>query len=164
MTAALIDQMRARGSWIPWIFVAGMLTVVAANGALIFFAFHSWSGVSTQRAYERGIQYNRVLDAAAREDLVGWEISVAVTSATAHQLIIEARDRAGRPLDGISLVVELVRPLESLPALPLDMTAKGRGRYAGSLEALPRAGQWDVRIAATRAGEVVHLQRRIVVP
>jgi nitrogen fixation protein FixH len=155
-------------SWIPWIFVAGMLTVVAANATLIYFAFNSWTGVSAARAYERGLGYNRVLAAASREEALGWRASVAFRrvepASSRGELMLDLHDRQGRPLNGAHLAIELVRPLEPMAPLPVAMVATGAGIYAGAIHALPRSGQWDVRIAATRGGETVHLVQRIVVP
>jgi nitrogen fixation protein FixH len=159
---------RRRGGWIPWIFVAGMLAVVAVNGTLIYFAFESWAGVSVTRAYERGLGYNRVLAAASQEEALGWQASVAFRRAepagSRGELVLDLRNHEGQPLDGARLAIELVRPLEALAPLPVAMMPTGAGVYTGEIDALPRPGRWDVRIAAMRDGETVHLVRRIFVP
>lgn len=156
------------GNWIPWVFAAGMLAAVAANGALVYFAFRSWTGVSAAHAYQRGLDYNRVLAVAAREEALGWQASVAIRRSEDlpdhGEVVLHLRDREGRPLDGVRLVIELVRPLEALPSIPVPMVTGGAGRYTGALETLPRAGQWDVRLAATRGEDAVHIYQRVFLP
>ncbi|MBT3306984.1 MAG: nitrogen fixation protein FixH, partial [Alphaproteobacteria bacterium] len=38
-------------------------TIFAVNAVLVFFALSSWPGLTTDKAYEEGIAYNRTLDA-----------------------------------------------------------------------------------------------------
>ena len=56
--------------WIPWSFVALFGVIVIANGTMMFFAFDSWTGLSTDDSYKRGLVYNESLaerDAQATE-------------------------------------------------------------------------------------------------
>ena len=92
-----------------------MLTVVAVNAALIFFALQSWSGVVTPRAFERGLDYNRLLAAAAREDQLGWQAEIELRRGAgdaAGSILVHLSDRHGRPIEA-ALVAELSRPLEA---------------------------------------------------
>lgn len=154
------------GHWIPWLFAAGMLLVVLVNGALIYFALSTWSGVSTTRAYERGIAYNQVLSAAARQEELGWAFEAAYQVDGAGtglgRLVLDWRDRGGRGLSDLNVRIALVRPLETGSGIELAARPEGGGRYVGVLEAL-RAGQWDLRVSARRGGEAVHVTRRLVV-
>src|SRR4051794_15207153 len=85
--------------FIPWIFVAGMLTVVAVNGALIYFATTTWSGMAINHAYDRGLAYNQVLAAAARQEALGWHVTAQLHAQSAgSELAIAARGEADIPL------------------------------------------------------------------
>jgi nitrogen fixation protein FixH len=153
-----------RGRWIPWIFVAGMLTVVAVNAVMVYCAVSSWSGVATTHAFERGIAYNRLLAAAAGEAALGWQADVDYRADTDRPaaLTITLHDAEGRPLNGAALSVEVLRPLEAQAPISIAMRDAGGGRYAGALDDL-RAGQWDVRMTVARAGVQAHFTRRMVV-
>lgn len=163
--APSISPAAPRGRWIPWIFVAGMLTVVAVNAVMVYCAVSSWSGVTTTHAFERGIAYNRLLAVAAAEAALGWQADVAYRADTARaaSLIVTLRDADGRPLDGAVLSVEVLRPLEAQAPVAVAVRDAGGGRYAGALDDL-RAGQWDVRMTVARAGAQVHFTHRMVVP
>ena len=67
--------------FIPWLFAAGMTFVVAVNGVLVYFALGTWSGLVVERPYERGVQYNRVLEAVARQEALGWQFEIALQDA-----------------------------------------------------------------------------------
>ncbi len=154
----------ANGRWIPWIFVGGMISVVAVNAVLIFFAFSSWGGTVSSRAYERGLGYNRVLAAAARETALGWTVEALHRPEPDGRgtLVIEVLDAKGAPLAGqVSVMAQ--RPLEAMPPISVAMHYAGNGRYAGALAGLPKAGLWDFRIAVEWAGETAHFTRRAVV-
>ena len=49
--------------WIPWLFVGLFALVLVVNGSMIFVAFSTFPGLETTNAYQRGLAYNRQLDA-----------------------------------------------------------------------------------------------------
>jgi nitrogen fixation protein FixH len=154
----------ARGRWIPWIFVAAMLGVVAVNAILIYFAVSSFGGVVTTRAFERGIAYNRLIAAAAAEEALGWKADVAYQADPyrSGRLVVTLHGADGRPIDRAIVAVEAQRPLESDAPIVVAMRGEGEGRYAGAVDEL-RAGQWDVRMTVARDGSAAHFTQRIVV-
>ena len=68
-----------RSAWIPWVFVGGLLLVVAVNAVLIVTAVGSFTGLTTGHSYDRGRAYNHVLAEAARQDALGWTDSVTLS-------------------------------------------------------------------------------------
>jgi nitrogen fixation protein FixH len=149
---------------IPWLFVAGMAIVVAVNGVLVYFAIGTWSGLVVERPYERGIQYNRLLDAAARQDALGWQFSIALESADTEttRIVVTASDAAGRPLHGLDLRATVERPVEREAHSAVVLIEQEPGRYAARLERL-RPGQWETRLIAERGAESASAAHRQVV-
>jgi nitrogen fixation protein FixH len=148
--------------WIPWLFVAGMAIVVAANGIMVYFAVSSWAGVTVAQPYQRGLAYNRVIEAAAREQALGWTAEASVQRDGA-EIWVELRDATARPLSDVAIDAVLLRPLASAAPIPVTLRAQGQGRYAGAVEPLQR-GQWELRLAVTRGADAVHVTRRVIVP
>jgi nitrogen fixation protein FixH len=149
----------ARGRWIPWIFVGGMLTVFLVNAVLVFFAMSSWSGIATDRPFERGLAYNRLLAAAAAEEALGWKAEIAYRDGG---LTVLLRDADDRPIEGAALSFEARRPLERHASIGAVFASAGMGRYEARVDDL-RPGQWDIRLAVVRGDAAAHLGRRIVV-
>ncbi|HEX6979504.1 MAG TPA: FixH family protein [Alphaproteobacteria bacterium] len=155
----------ARDRWIPWVFVAGMLTVVVANACLIYFASSSWSGLVVAHPYERGIGYNRVLAAAAAQEALGWQLDLAYRAGATPltgEFVLRALDRTGRPLRGLDVTVELTRPVEAAAPMHVTLRPAGEATYTAAFE-WPRAGQWQARIRAERGSDSAIVTRRLFV-
>lgn len=135
--------------FIPWMFVGGFAIVIAVNGTLIYFAQSSFSGLETEHAYERGLNYNQALEAAAAQDALGWHGQITLTEAAGGQydLSVQFADRQAMPIDNLAVEAHLRRPSNAGMDLSVPLQRRGNGRYAAAI-ALPAPGQWDVRIVA----------------
>lgn len=149
--------------FIPWLFVAGMALVVVVNGVLIYLATTTWSGLSVERAYERGVAYNRALAAAARQEALGWRVTVQLASAgDTTRVTVEARDRDGRPVEGLRIEATLERPVEAGKSQPVEFEPSGIGQYAATVGRL-RPGQWQTNLVASRGNDVAAITHREIV-
>lgn len=137
--------------WVPMLFVAGFLVVVGVNAVLIFFAEDTFSGLETQNAYERGLDYNKALDGEAAQERLAWQYQATVSDRGDGRRMLRVRmmDHEGRPLDGLKLDAYLVRPSNEGMDLSLVTRPIGDGAYAVEF-ALPAPGQWDLRLVAHR--------------
>lgn len=148
-----------RSRWIPWVFVAGMLLVVAVNAALVYASLSTFAGVAVGRPYERGRGYEAVLSEAARQDALGWSGEVSLAEGA---LLVAIRDAAGRPVDG-ALAGVLRRPAER-DEIALELLPVAAGRWAAPTLGA-RRGQWEARLALTGpGGAVFELRRRVILP
>ena len=167
---------RPRGWWYPWLFVGGMLIVIAVNVVLVAIAIGTFSGLTTEDAYRKGLAYNRTIAAAEAQDARGWRLDLTITpqspggtaagaaeKATGGMAVVARfADRAGQPLSRLDVRAFLVRPLGDGDDLALLLQETGGGLYRGTLPP-PLGGQWDVRIHARRGDETFQQTRRIVV-
>jgi nitrogen fixation protein FixH len=160
---ARAPAMATQGSrWIPYAFVAFFGVVLLANGAMIWIAFATWTGLETESAYQKGLAYNRVLDQAEAQASLGWHVDVEFTQADARALVVKLAlaDRHGDLIEDASISTAFVRPTHE----GHDQVAAIPHRYGGAYEArveLPLAGQWDVHLTVERAGEVWRATRRV---
>lgn len=150
--------------WIPWAFAGALGVVVAANGALAYFAAVSSTGLVTEHPFDRGNSYNRVLDAAATQDALGWRAAVSFRPAGLERGEIAAKftDRDGRPLPGLRVTARVQRPVEPLPESVVPLSETAAGRYVAAV-ALDRPGQWEVHIAARLGADRFEFTQRIAV-
>ena len=64
---------------------------------MIWIALSSWTGLATNQAYDRGLTYNRNLDAAARQAALGWRPALAVgLGAAGGEVELVLTDAAGQ--------------------------------------------------------------------
>lgn len=165
MSGAVATSRRDR--WIPWTFVGGMVVVVVVNAIMVWFALSTFTGTTVERAYERGRLYNEVLAEAERQARLGWRFSVVWEAGAEERLVgrlvLVAVDADAAPVDRLDIRASLIRPLERPDPIALGFTQVGPGRYVAPI-AVPRPGQWEVRLAARRGAEgpVDHRQRFVV--
>jgi len=150
-----------RGRWIPWVFVGGMLLVIAVNGVLITAAVSTFTGTTVGQAYDRGRTYNHILEEAARQRALGWSAEV---SWAADRLALQAHDRDGAPLPADTAVTGiLLRPLEGRELL-LSFQPSGPGAWTAAAQ-VPEPGQWEARLTLKRPdGSRLQVQRRLMLP
>lgn len=152
-----------RDSWIPWLFVAGFAIVIPVNGILIYFAVSSFTGLQTDGHYQRGLQYNEVLADQRAQDSLGWtvEIDFQETDGESARLSVQASGKAGTPLNGASVTVRLVRPVQAGHDMNLTLAAAGDGLYAADIK-LPLRGQWDIQARINHPSGNYSTAKRIV--
>lgn len=63
--------------------------VFAVNGALVYFAIDSWSGLSTERPFEAGRNHDRTLAEAEAQAALGWNSAVTLTPGTGGGQMVE---------------------------------------------------------------------------
>lgn len=167
MTTAITEPgpvQSRQSAWIPWSFVGFFLLVFAANGLMLVIAFDSWTGVSDQDAYRRGLAYNDQIETARAQDALGWRGDLAFRWGGPHRGRIEfvLRDPARGPLDGAAVQAKILRPTHQGYDFDVAMQPLGGGRYAAELE-LPLSGQWEIRVDAAHPRGTYRLFERILV-
>lgn len=156
---------RRRGRWVPWLFVAAFAAVAAANGILVWLAVGSFSGLATDRPYERGLSHNRSLAEARAQAALGWRVEVWTTPLPGNAVEVSAQfaDRAGHAIDDLAVTASFRRPIVTGHDVDLPLVAAGGGRYRATTRlALP--GQWDLRLVARGGGRTWRAERRFQTP
>lgn len=149
--------------WIPGSFVAMFGVVLLANGVMIWTALGTWRGLSTESPWEAGARYNATLDAQAAQDALGWDLDVAVArqTGTTVRVRVALHDAEGAPLAAERVTVGFVRPTHEGYDTTARLSPSGApGRYVGHAE-VPLDGLWDLRIAAERGADRLHVTRRV---
>jgi nitrogen fixation protein FixH len=153
---------RAGGDrWIPWAFVAFFGIVLAANAAMIWIAFATWTGLKTEGAYQEGLAYNRTLAAAQARDALGWRVELDL-SAEGRLAGLELRlaDRYGILIEDAEVTAAFVRPTHAGHDVELEVPHRHGGVYQAEA-ALPFAGVWELHLVAESGGDTYRLRRRV---
>ena len=160
-------QIRSKGWWYPFIILGFFVIVFGVNATMAFFATSTFTGLSTQHAYEEGLAYNRNLAMAKAQAALGWTVDTAVTPAAgpkpAAQVLITYRDRNGKPLAGLDVQALLSRPTVKGYERQVALKDQGDGRY-GATVPLPLPGEWDMDVLATGHDAAYQTQRRFILP
>ena len=163
MSVSSMPQDSRRSAWIPWAFVIFFVVIFAMNGTLIWLATHSWTGLSTEQAYEKGLRYNENLQAARHQAALGWQprLSVQVVEGFQAEAVVEIRDAQGAPLTDVDMQAVFQRPTRSGTDFTVPLTASSPGRYHAQFT-LPMVGVWDVHLTIRRGEDLFVLDERVM--
>jgi nitrogen fixation protein FixH len=148
-----------RGSTVLAILLAAFAIILGANGTMIWLAVTSSPGLVTDKAFERGKFYNRELAAAAAADALGWTTALDWREGRAE---LRVTNRTGAPVEGLAARLTVLRPVEKVAPIELTLRESAPGTYDAALT-LPRAGQWELQLVASRGAEMIAATKRIVV-
>ncbi|MEQ9349035.1 MAG: FixH family protein, partial [Alphaproteobacteria bacterium] len=139
--------------------------IFLANGAFIWLALDTWSGLTSDESYAEGLAYNDTLRQAETQAALGWQVGTDVRPLDGGHMAIELelRDRDGSVLRGLTLEGRLTRPTAAGLDQALAFVAVGDGRWRAELVA-PVAGQWDLEVEVARDDQVFRLRQRIMAP
>jgi len=142
-------QLVRRVHWIPATFVAGFVLVVAVNGALVWFATESFSGLDEEHAYESGLTYNQTLLEAEEVARLGWRADLSIEEAVdGHVIALRLSYKSGEPLTGLTIDGRLIRPTNVGLDTSVELREVSPGYYRSSVLANLPAGLWEARLVA----------------
>jgi nitrogen fixation protein FixH len=159
---------RITGKWVLKAFILSFGVIFAVNGLLTYYALESWSGLETENAYDKGLAHNQTLANAQAQALLGWQVVVLYETVAADGpkragvLTVKVRDKQGQAMNGLAGTALLWRPTHEGSDQRAVLAATEAGVYRTEVN-VPAAGQWDVRLELTGAGQPYRLRRRIVI-
>jgi nitrogen fixation protein FixH len=140
--------------------VGAFLIVIAVNAVFVTYALKTWSGLSVDQPYDRGIKYNQVLEVDRAELALGWKVAGRFDG---RHVTVDLSDRDGKAVNGAKVVASLERPTSEGYDQDLPLAAEGDGRY-GTDARVSLPGQWDLRVVAARGPDHFHWRTRVIVP
>jgi nitrogen fixation protein FixH len=127
------------------LFLAFFAAVFAANGAMIYTALSTHTGLVAYEPYRKGLHYNERIAAGERQGRLGWVEALDVRLDGRVGLSIAEAD--GRPVRGLRIEGVLGRPSTNRHDLRLALTETAPGRYETQAAALTE-GNWIVALEA----------------
>lgn len=153
------------GRHVLYWFLGFFAVVFIANGIFLYFAGTTWTGLETQDAYRKGLDYNRQLEAARAQKALGWSVDLSFDAGegATHRLSASFLTAEGEPVYGLSVRATLRRPVTVGMDQEISLESMGGGRYSGVVE-LPQPGLWDIEIHAEAAtGQTFAVEKRFTI-
>lgn len=142
--------------------VAFFGVMVLANAIFVYFAVATFSGGDTSKPYQKGLNYNRTIQADAAQAERNWQTEIDYQAGT---LTLRFADRTGVPVTGLDVAAELARPVTDKDDRRVTLQEVSEGRYEAGV-ALPQ-GLWVISVASRQKGEpwddAYRLKRRLYV-
>jgi nitrogen fixation protein FixH len=141
--------------WTVLFWLLGFFAVIfAANGVFIWLALGTFPGVVVESSYHAGQVYNQEIAVARAQAERAWDVEAKLERAHdgTASIKVEARDKLGAPLTGLSFVALLKHPIHEGQDVEIDMTEGESGVYTGNAGGLS-AGNWNLVLEAESANE-----------
>jgi len=130
-----------------WHVLAGVCAffavIIAVDVAFMTLAIRTFPGQVSVTPYEDGLLYNRHIAQLEAQDRMGWR---AAAAAEPGQVVVEFRDRAGQPLEGLAITGRLERPATEAGRVSLRFAEAEPGRYVAPAGRI--SGAWDLTAEA----------------
>lgn len=149
------------GSHVLAVVAAFFAAVFLVNGAMIYVALSTNSGVVGSEPYRTGLHYNERIAAEARQRRLGWTDSLSVGRDGGVVYTLAAPD--GRPVAGLRTAGILGRPSTNRHDIALALREVAPGRYEAQIGPLAE-GTWLIAIDAWRtdgADPVYRTRKRV---
>jgi nitrogen fixation protein FixH len=148
-----------QGRHVLGVFLAFFGTVFVVNGALIYEAVSTHTGLVANEPYRKGLAYNERISADERQARLGWTETLEVRRDGHVTLALAERD--GRAVRGLKVEGVLGRPATNRYDIKLVLAETAPGRYEAQTAAVTE-GSWLIALEArAQAGdESIYRTRR----
>jgi len=144
-------EKKLEGRHVLYMLLSFFGVMVSVNLVLVYFALTSFSGLSQDDPYNKGINYNQAIEAMEAQQSRNWSISLGVEGPADKTIVKFALSTQG----GQPIVAEKVTAVFRHPTkIGQDIEAiliPNAGSYATTI-ALASAGQWDLYITVVGGG------------
>ncbi|MFM9847952.1 MAG: FixH family protein [Hyphomicrobiaceae bacterium] len=142
--------------------VAFFAVVISVNGAMIYSAISTYSGVVSTEPYRKGLHYNDRVQADENQQRIGWKDYLTIERDGQVQLAITNAD--GVPVRGLDVRLVIGRPTTNRHDVHVALVSTPAGQYAARTEILS-PGHWiasvEVRPSEADPEPVYRARRRI---
>ncbi len=128
--------------WIPWLVVLFFLTFMSVDAVMVTMAIRTNTGVVTEQAYEKGLEYNRTIEAASAQQKLGWKDNISLDG---HALRYTLQDKHGNFPTGAEVKAKISRPTQDGYDFEVPLQRINDSTY-GTDVSFPMPGAWNVRI------------------
>lgn len=156
---------RPSDRWIPWYIVAFFVALISILVPMGIIAVRTHTGVVTEDAYEKGLAYNKSIQAGQQQAAMNWHGDLTLTPSAGNTIMARFHlvDSANKPLRHATVTLWLVRPMQAGFDQKMAMMAEPDGFYEAKTT-LPANGQWEARVSALADGHDYQLVKRVVAP
>jgi nitrogen fixation protein FixH len=145
--------LQTKGQFTGWHMTAILVVffgiVMAVNFTMARMAIGTFGGTVVDNSYVASQNYNRWLDAAERQDRLGWTVH---TTLTKDRFVIIDVEKGSALVPGVTAVADAIHPLGRASDIPLEFRTMSDGRLK-SVTALP-AGRWTLQASLRQSADI----------
>lgn len=132
----------SKDRWIPWLLVAFFAVIAVIDGSFVYIAVSTQTGVVTERAYEKGLAYDEILNSARSQPDI-------VQKASYENGILrwKLEDHKGAPITGAAVTAHIMRPVQDGHDFDIRLEEKAAGLYEAKVNP-PLPGLWSAGLSS----------------
>ena len=134
--------------------------MLIANIVFVWFALSTHTGIQVENAYDKGANYNQILEQARERELLGWQVDLDIEE---HLILIALFDKAGNPIENAEIDVFLFSPRSANNDQVLMVQKLDGGQFSAPYPS-ELDGQWELRLTVKNEGKSVEYRRKLVLP
>ena len=144
--------------WHFLIVIIGFFAVViTANMTMAYFAVDTFPGLETEDAYRKGRDYNDVLEAAKRQEALGWQEDIALSktgvgAGSAHHITLVLKGAEGEA--GLKATILIKHPATDAKDQLITLVETTPATFEGVVNALDD-GRWKLSLVIEQNGDIV---------
>ncbi len=142
---------RPSDRWIPWYFVLFFAVVASVLGFFTYLALRTDPGLVTKSAYQKGLQYDRIIEAADQGNALPWQAEIDLQRQGEDAVLQVGLKGIEKDVGKILLEAWLLRPAQEGKDQHWPMRAIGQGKYEAKGKLQP--GQWNIHVTALIGGK-----------
>lgn len=131
--------------WVAVYFIVFFGVIFSVNGAFVYFALKSNTGVVAERSYQQGAHYNDTIEKAEEQDSLGLIQSARFDNGTVYWTL---KTKDDMPITHADVTGRAVRPVQGGVDYDISFENAGNGTYISHIEP-PLPGEWTIRLKAT---------------
>lgn len=135
--------MQASDRLIPWYFVAFFAVIALVDGAMVTMAIKTNTGLVTDHPYEKGLAYNRVIEAERKQEALGWKGGITLNGGILRFSLV---DKSLKPVRAAKVIAVFTRPAKA--GMDFSAVLKPVGDSWEAQVPFPAPGLWEARVYA----------------
>lgn len=154
------DQKKSK---IPYVFFAFFAVIFAVNFFYIYVSSKTWRGIVTQNSYQKGLKYNEVLQASAKQEQLGFALEMKYKKLAERrgEISLKIFDKNSRAVTDAKVILKFKRPTQE--GFDFEKEAQFLDeKYSVEID-FPLKGQWDVEAVVQRGEDIFQQVKRYVV-
>lgn len=97
--------------FIPWLFVLFFIVIAITDAVLVTLAVKTQTGVITEKAFETGLHYNKIITETKNQNKLNWHITLNTNDP--NNIILTAQNEQSQPMIGANIQTLLFRPVQA---------------------------------------------------
>ncbi len=148
------DTMQPRDKIIPWYFVIFFVFIALVNAVMITLAVRTNTGTVTDYPYEKGLAYNKVVEAEEKQKQLHWSSDIKYEKGNLYFFL---KDKENKSIFPDKRIAAISRPTQA----GMDFRVELNGDKTPI--SFPVKGLWEVRVDAVYNNIHYQQSKRIVV-